>query len=96
MLFISFDRSISDKKPASRKCGISLSPDTVKRIVIRSLIVAASFLVGAYFLGAEEELMDVFVGVSNTVDRKYMEVECSSDYTKERAAFGGKSTACLL
>ena len=67
----------------------------MKRIVIRSVIVAASFLVGAYFLW-EEELMDVFVGVSDTVDRKYMEVECSSDYTKERAAFGGKSTAYLL
>ena len=40
--------------------------------------------------------MDVFVGVSDIVDRKYMGVECSSDYTKERAALGGKSTACLL
>lgn len=85
-MFIFFDRSIPDKS-ASQNTGISLSPDVLKRIIIRCLIVVVSFLIGAYFLW-NEEVMDVFVGVSDTVDRQYMGVECSSDYVKETATFG--------
>ncbi|KAI0212093.1 2-oxoglutarate and iron-dependent oxygenase domain-containing protein 3 [Lamellibrachia satsuma] len=75
------------KEPEAQHIILSLTAIDLKRIGIRCVIVAVSFLCGSYFLW-QDEVMDVFVGVSDTVTRQYKEVHCSADYTKERAMFG--------
>ena len=94
MLFIFSDRRLS-KEPEAQHVIFSLTAIDLKRIGIRCVIVAISFLCGSYFLW-QDEVMDVFVGVSDTVTRQYKEVHCSADYMKERAMFGGKSSAFFL
>ena len=95
-LFIFSDRSsTSTDKPETPTVVLSMTTVQLKRVVIRCLIVAVSFLCGSYFLW-RDETVDTFVGVSDIVDRQYMEVPCSEDYAKERELFSGETFCCLL